>query len=199
MNIDDQLRHALFAETPDASGVVATVRTRIRQEEQLRARQRLWLGIAAAALLTMGAAASWVAVRRAEPKVLAAAVRDHRVEVLQNSPRRWKVSILAMQPLLEQYRVGWSDVQTLLPVGFVLAKVKECRIDGQPTLHMVFSDGLRNLSVFVRAGSSETGLPQASLDGAEVAAFRRGNLSGIVVAAGTPGLCAEAVRRLTAL
>lgn len=204
MNIDEQLRQALYAETPDASGVVAAVRTRIRQDELRKARQRLWIGIAAVAVLTAGAGASWVVSRRAEPthveaKISAAAVRDHRVEVMQNSPRRWKSSIPAMQPLLEQYRVGWPDVQSLLPVGFVLAKAKECKIDGQPALHMVFSDGSHDLSVFVRTSGLGSVLPPANLDGAEVAGFQRGNISGIVVAAGAPGLCAEAVRRLTAL
>lgn len=199
MQQDEQLRQALFAETPDASGVVAAVRARIRQEEYRKGLQRRWIAIAAVAVLTLGSAITWAVSGRPETKVVTAAVHDHRAEVLQNSPRRWKATIPAMQPLLEQYRVGWSDVQTLLPAGYVLAKAKECRLGGEQTLHMVFSDGTRDLSVFVRAEGLTTVPRPATLDGAEVAGFRRGSISGLVVAAGAPGLCAEAVRRLTAL
>ncbi len=195
MNFDERLRHEVMAETPDASGVVSAVRAQIERDGQ----RRLWLQIAAAVMLTAGAGAAWQATRPTHPRLLEAAARDHRVEVVENKPRRWKLDVPAMQPLMAQYHVGWNDVQALLPVGFVLEKAKECRIGGQPTLHMVFSDGNRALSVYVRASGEDMKVEQVSVQDADVAAFHRGKLSGIVVAANAPGLCAEAVRRLTSL
>lgn len=193
---DEMLRKEILAETPDPAAVIGRVRTRMPRDN---GNVRRWLPIAAAALLALGAAATWRASRPTENRLISAAIRDHNLEVKANSPRRWRLSIPAMQPLLEQYRVGWSDVQALLPVGFILEKAKECRIDGQPTLHLVFGDGSRSVSVFFRAGEDMPILQQTTLEGADAAGFHRGKLAGIVVAAGAPGLCAEAVRRLSAL
>ena len=194
MDFEEQLRREILAETPDASGLVSAVRLQIQREKR-----HFWLKLAAAALLTVGVGTTWLVTRQAKTGVLEAAARDHRVEVVQNKPRHWKMALQSMQPLLEQYHVGWSDVQALLPVGFVLEKAKECRIGGQPTLHLVFSDGKQALSVYVRAAGESISRAQLALPDEEAAGFRRGALSGIVVTAGMPGLCAEAVRRLTLL
>lgn len=193
---DETLRNEILGETPDPAAVVNRVRTRIQRGNNA---YRRWLLIAAAALLTLGVAATWRASGPTGNTLISAAVRDHNLEVKTNSPRRWRLSIPAMQPLLEQYRVGWNDVQALLPVGFILEKAKECRIDGQPALHLVFTDGTRAVSVFFRADKELPVMPQTTVEGTDAAGFHRGKLSGIVVAAGAPGLCAEAVRRLSSL
>lgn len=194
--LDESLRAEILAETPDPAALLGRVRGRLRRDHS---DLRRWLPIAAAAVLALGVAAIWRTSGPTENALISAAVRDHNLEVRANSPRRWRLSIPAMQPLLEQYKITWNDVQALLPVGFILEKAKECKIDGQPALHLVFTDGSRAVSVFFRVGEDIRIAPQTTVDGADAAGFQRGKLSGIVVAAGAPGLCAEAVRRLTSL
>ncbi len=194
--LDESLRRELLDETPDPAALLGRVRTRIQQDTRAPLR---WLPIAAAALLTLGAGAAWRITRPMNNPLISAAVRDHNLEVKANSPRRWRLSIPAMQSLLEQYEVGWSDVQALLPVGFILERAKECKIDGQPALHLVFTDGSRAVSVFFRGATEMPVTPQVAVDGTEAAGFRRGKLYGLVVTSGAPGLCAEAVRRLTSM
>lgn len=190
---DNQVLRAVLAERIESGEVVATTSRAIA-----RHRTRRWLGIAAAALLTVSGIGYYTHARLQPSTLLASAAKDHRIEVTQGSPRRWRTALPGVRPLLNQYGVAWSDVETLLPIGFVLEMARQCGIDGEPTLHLVFNDGTRTLSVYVRRPGSSFSASQTRADGAEAASFHRGSLSGIVVAT-APGLCAEATRRLTAL
>lgn len=168
-----------------------------REAIAARMAMRRWLGIAAAVALTLAGSGYWMTNAGKPTGIAAAAARDHRVEVVRRTPRSWR-ALAEAKPLLDEYGVTSTDVDALLPARFILEKAKQCGIDGRPTLHMVFTDGKRKLSVYVEKPGTRVELMAAVLDDAEVASFRRGTLSGIVVST-APGLCAEAVRRLSAL
>ncbi|MCU1325035.1 MAG: hypothetical protein JWN34_405 [Bryobacterales bacterium] len=192
---DAWLRRVTLAENADPARVLMETRRTLATQTRVK----WWVGLAAAALFSLAGAGYYFNTAQPAPTaVFTAAAKDHRLEVLQNRPRRWRATRAAMQPLLDQYKVTSSDAERLLPAGFVLEKAKECGLNGQPTLHLVFSDGHRALSVYVKTTGTEPDIEAATLDGAEVGSFRRGGISGLVVAT-SPGLCTEAVRRLSAL
>ena len=191
--IDDRVRMAVLEDEVDPSAVVAGARNAIEG----RSRRLRWMGIAAGLVFALGGLAFWTQSRKISDE-LAAAARDHRVEVVGNSPRRWREAASEVRQLLSQYNVDTAEVNTLVPAGFVLQKAKQCGIDGERALHMVFSDGTRALSVYVRSPGTQGRSGEAEVDGVAVAAFHSGKVAGIV-AAPERKLCEDAVRRLSAL
>lgn len=189
---DEQLRRAVGTDAPDTAVVLARVRQEIRQE----ASRRQWLRIAAGlALVAAGLAGYRQLTSERSAGFVAAAAKDHRAEVVEGSKRRWRTAASEVAPLLAQYGLAAGAVDGLIPSGFRFEHAKQCGIDGERALHLVFSDGTRAVSVFVREQNAVPVSVQAAIGSEQVAGFRRG----VVVTTGAADLCAETARHLAAL
>src|SRR5690349_4765987 len=73
------------------------------------------------------------------------AVRDHRIEVIESSPRRWLDNPAALQALAAK-----QGLPVPKPAGYQLERGKLCRLQGRIFLHLVYSDGSHEASLYLR-------------------------------------------------
>jgi hypothetical protein len=134
--------------------------------------------VAAAAIAAVALLAIFV---RPIPAAFHEAARDHRLEVVEHRLRRWQAKAPEALPVT--------------PANYRLEHSKICRIEGKPVLHLVYTDGLHEVSVYVDAA---TGRGDADVDGQHVTAFRTTRMKGLVV--GSVSECrqfADVIQRLT--
>ena len=74
------------------------------------------------------------------------AVEDHREEVIENQPRKWRTADADVQVLLT--RLGETSLpKTAGPLTFERARI--CTLGGRDFIHAVYSSGRREYSVFI--------------------------------------------------
>ena len=198
--MDARLRAAFSEEPPDASAVQLAVRKHIA-EQQRRHWMRAWVvvGLAAAVIL---AVVGYGAFRRTGgTNVYADLAQDHRREVVDRQPRHWRSAPEELDPLIARYGVTDRMVAGLAPSGYRLEHAKTCLMAGKPVLHMVYSDGSREFSVYVRkqsgagvrSGSASVGSEQGASE--QVAVFHRDGFEAAVVTVGSSAECMQLARR----
>ena len=77
------------------------------------------------------------------------AARDHQLEVVQRQARPWIVDPAAIAALAVQQGIA-GPVPLELDASYHLERAKVCRLDGRLYLHLVYSDGTREFSLFLR-------------------------------------------------
>ena len=202
--LDARLRQALLAEDVDVVRVNRRIRERMAQETvepsvvSVEPRGNRWLkaalGIAAAFVL---AVAGYFSFPGRFARVYADAAQDHQMEVVDHGPRHWTTDPTELAAL--EQRLGISlQVPEQLAGGYHLEHGKICRLDGQLYLHLVYTDGTSEFSLFLRprdgerltgriSGSSNGRLLRASDSGNEhLAAFATSQLIA-VIAVDKPG------------
>src|SRR5436305_10917316 len=89
-------------------------------------------------------------VRQQPGKLFVDAARDHQAEVMEHRPRRWRSEPADVRILAERFGLAGDKAETLAPVGFRLLQAKTCGLEGRPALHLVYTDGSREISLYVR-------------------------------------------------
>ena len=156
--LDVRLREVLLNDEVSAALVDHRVRELIAAEAEgrdvpeLGRRPRRWLtaALSAAAVLLLAAVGYREFLGSRVAKVYADAARDHRLEVVQHQPRPWLTDPAAIAALAEERGIPASAVTALSSGGYHLDRGKLCFLDGHVVLHLVFSDGAREFSVFMR-------------------------------------------------
>ncbi len=159
--LDARFREALLADEVDVARVNRRIRELIAAESlggtvaslQPKPSRRMTaaMGIAAAFLLF---AAGYLLVPGRVARVYADAATDHRMEVVEQQPRHWMNDPAAIAALGE--KLGISDTVPLeLASGYHLERAKICRLDGRFYLHLVYSDGSQEFSLFLRPRDGE--------------------------------------------
>jgi len=200
--LDARLREVVFAEESNAIRVDRRVRELIAAEAatgplpQMRPRPRRWvkpaLGIAAAVLLVIAAGYQTLLGTRVA-RVYADAAFDHYLEIVQHGPRPWLTDPAQIAALAEQQGIARSAVTALASRGYHLDRGKLCFLDGRIFLHLVFSDGAQEFSVYLRrrdarplpgpAREIANGMPLCTSDikGEHVASVESSTLLAVVV------------------
>jgi len=191
--LDSALQSALGEFVPDTGGLEQAVRHTISLD-----RRRLhwtWAGlIAAAATLLIVTAIAWGYWNR-PPRRYADAAVDHRKEVVEGQPRRWRSNPPELARLAEQNGLQLTQATGIAPAGYRLERAKTCTIGGQRMLHLVFYNGARRYSVFVAPHLARREMSQPVRQGAErVTEFDTGHFRGLVVSDGSAVECAELAR-----
>jgi hypothetical protein len=199
---DVLLRDGVLAEEIDPSAVDLHVRQTIQAahqakvESQVPARSyRLWIPAAAAVILL--ALVANVGYRHwfggAVAPVYAAVVHDHQVEVVERARRPWVSDYAVIQLMAARQGVSQSAFAALGPQNYRLDRGKICPLAGNVYLHLVYTDGTHELSVFLHQGEMAPlpGVSRGSADGKVlraaaigpdyVAAFRSGSLTALIV------------------
>jgi anti-sigma factor RsiW len=174
------------SEMPDATAVGRAVRRRIVRERVLRF-------AAVAAAVVFAAFLGYWALRPAPvSRLYADAALDHRLEVMEHQPRRWRTDPAEIDKLAARYEL--TNLAALAPEGYRLEHAKMCGIDGKPALHLVYTDGRREVSVYLRIrDGGEKGLREVSVGLEHLAGFGTERLEAVVVG-GSIGECLEFAR-----
>ncbi len=190
--VDARVARAVSRESPDTARIEQAVRRHIAYEPS----RRRWMAAAVIAALA-GSYGLWRLVT--PPEWCADAARDHRVEVVQRQPRRWRSDTAEIGTVAAQNGLTLEQAASLAANGYRLERAKICGIDGQRMLHLVFTDGTRSYSVYVRPHPSAGAGVRVVRRGAEqVAGFETGRFQAIVVTDGPEAEC-EALARQAAL
>lgn len=174
------------SDMPDATAVERSVRRRI-------ARERVWRFAGVAAALVLAAFLGYRAWRPAPvSRLYVDAALDHRLEVMEHQPRRWRTDPAEIDKLAARYEL--TNLAALAPQGYRLEHAKMCGLDGKPALHLVYTNGSQEYSVYVRArtGGGKM-LREVSVGSEHLAGFATDRLEA-VVAGGSSGECREFAR-----
>ena len=176
VDLDTRLRRTVLAEPVDTATADLAIRRRVAREARLR---RMSIAVGIAALLVVG-----IVVHRAvsvkTASVYAAAAQDHRREVVNHESRRWISEPEQMDALAT--RQGISATAPVAIAGYHVEHAKLCRLNGRIFLHVVYSDGAREFSLFLRQPDAHpTPVQVAGADGEQVAAFETAHVAAIIV------------------
>jgi anti-sigma factor RsiW len=195
-NNDARLRDALAEEPADTRNVEQRVMRQIARE---RVSRWIWRGVvpglAAAAALV--AAVLFLNSRGTpvNPAILADAARDHTVEVVKQSPRRWRTNAADIAVIEKAQGISDSDVKALETTGYQLQRAKICRLGGTPYMHLVYAKNGREFSVYMRVRGDRNLRETASNSGdLQLGAFTRGRVQAVIVTDAPRGECAQFMR-----
>jgi anti-sigma factor RsiW len=194
--LDSQLRRAVLGEVCDAERTNRAVLERIRLTPWWR---RLgWIAVAAALLAAL--AVGYHLRASAGQRLYADAARDHRAEVLEHKPRKWRSDAAEIGALAEKFGLSSSKPWALAPDGFHLIHVKTCGLEGRPVLHLVYADGEREISFYVRQADATPVSAAFTAIGENRLAYAQGReRSVVVVTTGRPEECRQLARRAATL
>jgi hypothetical protein len=170
--LDARLREAVIGEPLETAALERAIRARTRRS------YRGWYAATAALAAIILLA---ISLRGTTPQTFRDAARDHRLEVVEHRARHWRTTP--------------PEGLDVAPAGYRLEHLKTCRIGGVAVLHLVYTDGVHEVSVYIDANA---GKGDAEVDGQHVTAFSNGRVKGLVV--GTAEECrhfAGVIQRLT--
>jgi len=183
--MDARLRKALCAGLPYAGEIERSVWRQIAQERSQR-----WILAAAAAALLIAAVMGFKMLR--PERLYADAALDHRQEVVEHQPRHWRTDPAEIDKLAASYQL--HDVAALAPAGYRLERAKMCRLDGRPALHLVYTNGSQEVSLFVRSRTgAERGISATGVGDVQLASFQNDRIQ-IIATGGAWGDCLQFVR-----
>jgi anti-sigma factor RsiW len=154
--LDHALRAAILAGEVDTTGVDDQVRQRIAfpqapaaQPNRFRAPRVRWLATAGvAASITLAFFVYRVPFRTQIATVYSDAARHHGHLV---DHKQWISGQASLAQLAQQGGMEASVLMSLAPAGYRLEHGKLCRLDGRPFLHLVYTNGPNEVSVFLRS------------------------------------------------
>jgi anti-sigma factor RsiW len=154
--LDVRLREVIFTQETDVAEVDRRVRDLIAAEgkghrlprlrSKWRRRTTVAMGSAALVLLVVG----YGSVGRYVPRVYADAALDHRLEVVEQQPRPWLSDLDEVTSLARQQGIAPAALRAITSKGYRLVRAKLCYLDRRSFLHLVLSDGAREISVYLR-------------------------------------------------
>lgn len=190
--LDARVAQAVWRDSPDEARVEQRVRGHIAAARS----KRRW--IQAGALVGACALCLIAILLRPAPRLYADAARDHRMEVIENRPRHWKSGTAEIDTLTAKSGLSFAQAADLAPAGYTLERAKTCGLDGQPVLHLVFAQGVRKYSVYLRRDrTAEEGIRLVRRSSEQVASFETGRFRAVVVTGGAASEC-EQLARFTA-
>ena len=155
IELDGSLRNELLAAPIDSVAVEQRVRAAITATPPAR-RAVPWRGAAAIAATVVAAALALFALRgsfQQKPvRLCSDAARDHLREIVRQEPRRWTDDQTGVQALAARLGLSPSIPAKFAVPGYQLKHGKFCRLDGRIYLHLVYSNGLREFSLFLGKG-----------------------------------------------
>jgi anti-sigma factor RsiW len=180
-DLDTRLRDALLNEDTGSAALIPVIHRRIAVA---RAKRRvLTIGaIAAAVVLASGLLLRQFAVSGAVPAIFADAAKDHHREVIEKRVKKWRSEADEIAALAHRQGIPASAISALAAAGYRLDRARMCRLDGGMFMHLVYTDGTREMSVFLRPRKGDAIPLRAEDVGVEhVVAVQSGSLAVVCV------------------
>jgi anti-sigma factor RsiW len=203
---DARLRAAVLAEPVDSK----PVETRVLQTIAAEKRPGTWrwgltaAGIAAALVAGVTGVLGYRAAfshnfATVATGAVAAAARDHRMEIVDRQPRRWRTDLASVNELAAREGISTAMIAAIAPADYHFQEGKLCKLDGQIYLHLVYSDltGKRNFSLFLDRQNDGTGkkaIYSASLGAECIAGFAKDRHNAMVVTDQSPDAALQFAR-----
>ena len=149
-DFDRELRDEWNRAPVDTEGLRVAIRSRIGR------RRRVSRSVAAVVAAVLLALAGYRLTR--PPQMFVDAARDHRAEVVEKAPRRWR----------------GSDNAAPAVAGYSLVRAKICRLDGRRILHLVYTDGRTEYSLYLTPPGARAPVGEIRQGGEVVEGFVRG-------------------------
>ncbi len=194
--VDLRVAAAFGGELPDATRIEERVLREISRADS----RRNWMTGGAIAAGLLAAAGAYGLLRQAPaPPWYTDAARDHRVEVMEGQPRRWRSDAAEIDKVSALSGLTYVQAASLAAPGYALERAKICALHGERMLHLVFSDGARRYSVYVGAHQGAKEPVRSARSGPEqVAGFDTGRLRAVVVTDGSAVECDQLARVVAA-
>ena len=177
---DARLREAITGEPIDISGLERSILARTRRGN----RTRHAAGAVAVAVALVALAIPLL--RRSDmPAAYRQAARDHRLEVVEHRLRHWSSTPDQIDALEVSYGITAGGARKMSPRGYRLEHARTCRLEGKPVLHLVYTDGAHEFSVYI----IQTPGGETEIEGQHVRTFQTKNVAGLVV--GSVSECAK--------
>jgi len=111
--------------------------------------------------------------------------------VVQHQPRRWRSARPEIELVTARFGLSQSQAAGMAPSGYRLERAKVCGLAGAPVLHLVYTDGAREVSVFVRRNDSGAGwnLSPASAGAEYLDPVRTEHYSAVILSQGSRTEC----------
>jgi len=78
------------------------------------------------------------------------AADDHQEEVIGKAPRKWRTDDKDLQSLSQRMVGDTGVLERVAPTGYHLVGARVCVLHGKRYMHVQYSDGMNQLSLFVR-------------------------------------------------
>ncbi len=186
--LDARIRAAVIADPVETAAIEGHLASAITIERAAQKRRTVLRRLgAAAAIAVLGLFSYRILTPHPADGALAAAARDHRMEIVDRQPRRWKTDTTSVNELAAWEQIPTTSIAAFAPSEYHFQRAKLCRLEGRIYLHLVYADstGARSFSVFLDGKTQQTGNREiyASRSGPEhMAGFSRGKLKVMVVA-----------------
>ena len=154
-DFDHLIRHAVTSERLQTRQLETHVRAAMRDSITPIRRPILasWqYGIAAAVALffVVIATVGYAKGRIERTAVCIDAADDHQEEVVAKSPRKWRTENVDVQALAQRVVGDASVPDRIVPAGYHLVGARVCLLHGKRYMHLDYSDGSNEISLFVR-------------------------------------------------
>jgi anti-sigma factor RsiW len=166
--LDARMREVIAGERIDVAGVERWIRARISTDPRNKVASilplhsqsrphRKWVAVAVgvAAVLLLAALGYRGLVSPHGARVYADAARDHQREVVEQEPRRWLSDRASISALAQGQGIAGSAPFALSSGPYHLERARLCFLDGRIYLHVVYTDGTREFSVYFHVRGSQ--------------------------------------------
>lgn len=180
--MDARLHGALMADESDSGALVPRIRRRIAAAEAKR--RVLTVGLVAAGVLVAAALLLYRSfIAPPVPRVFADAAQDHRREVVERQVKKWRSAAVEIESLARGQGLPLNTIPALASAGYRLDRARLCRLDESVFLHLVYTDGKREMSVFLQPRKGDPAPMRAEDLGTEqVVSVQSGDLKAVCVA-----------------
>src|SRR5579859_8154294 len=197
-DFDLVIRHAVNEERVQTRQLEAHVRSAIRKSQPWNRPVFVMLRYAVAASVVFGTLAiatfGYAKARVDRSAVCVDAVDDHQEEIVGKAPRKWKSDMKAVEALSQKMTGDPTVAEHVAPTGYHLIGARICVLHGKSYMHLDYSDGNNEISLFVRRQDDDKTLSARVLrffalraadaermDGLTVGSVQKDNLSLVVV------------------
>jgi hypothetical protein len=180
---DEWLRDAWHQESLGTDELRQRIRAQIAKTKRRRFIFR-WppytLPLAASLLVAITAGVFIILQGGSSQTVYAAARDDHYIEVVQREPRPWRETPDEIKEFVREELGGADFLNHLTPDGYQLKRALHCILLHQPYVHIVYQNGAREVSVYVRR--RDAALPGAAVEVANGCALHAASVNQFEVA-----------------
>lgn len=154
-DFDHLIRHAVTSERLQTRQLEAHVRSAMRESvipfrRPILTRVRYGIAASVAAIVLVIATVGYARGRIERTAVCIDAADDHQEEVVAKAPRKWRSDAKDIEALSLRIVGDAAVPERIVPTGYHLVGARVCLLHGKRYMHLDYSNGSQEISLFVR-------------------------------------------------